>query len=52
MIRCYQCKFFKPLGRSGINGWCKDNRDGKPSIRVQAIDYCDDAVLKEEESKE
>lgn len=48
MIRCYQCKHFSPLGKSGLNGWCKDNREGRKSIRVRAIDYCDEAEAKEE----
>lgn len=42
-IRCYDCKFFKPIGK-GFSGWCQD---AKPKIRVQAVDYCGQAVHKE-----
>ena len=44
LIRCYECKHFKPVGR-GTSGWCQD---AKPKIRVDAVDYCDFAVKKEE----
>lgn len=43
MIRCYECKFFKPLGKKGFKGWCQD---AKPKIRVNAVDYCDHAEKK------
>jgi len=45
LIRCYQCKSYKPIGR-GYSGWCQD---AKPKIRVQAVDYCNDAEKKEAE---
>jgi len=47
MIRCYDCKYFKPIG-SGRTGWCQD---AKPKIRVDAVDYCNHAVKKEVEMK-
>lgn len=43
IIRCYECRYFKPVGR-GTSGWCQD---AKPKIRVDAVDYCDSAVKKE-----
>jgi len=45
LIRCYQCRHFKPVGR-GHSGWCQD---AKPKIRVNAVDYCSQAVKKEAE---
>lgn len=48
MIRCYECKHFKPVGK-GYSGWCQD---AKPKIKVQAVDFCDSAEAKLEEVKE
>ncbi|GAH70776.1 unnamed protein product, partial [marine sediment metagenome] len=31
----------------GSSGWCQD---AKPKIRVHALDFCDEAVRKEEET--
>lgn len=44
MIRCYDCRHFKPIGK-GYSGWCQD---AKPKIKVQAIDYCDSAEVKDD----
>lgn len=43
MIRCYECKHFKPVGR-GYSGWCQD---AKPKVKVQAVDFCPHAEKKE-----
>jgi len=50
LVRCYQCVFYKETSR--FSGWCKDTRPDKngkkkKAIRVDAVDYCDDAVKKE-----
>lgn len=45
MIRCYECKHFKPDKRTkGRTGKCMDE---KPPIKVDAVDFCDRAVKKE-----
>ena len=46
MIRCYDCKHFKPLGKSGVRGWCHNPVFPK-KVRCDAIDYCDKAEKKE-----
>jgi hypothetical protein len=46
LIRCYQCVYYKPI--SQYKGWCTDTREGRKKIRVNAVDYCDNAVKKEE----
>jgi hypothetical protein len=38
--RCYNCHYYKPL--SDFRGWCKDNRNNRKSIRVNAVDFCPD----------
>ena len=43
MIRCHECRHFKPIG-NGYSGWCQD---AKPKVRVQAVDFCDSAEKKE-----
>ena len=47
MTNCIDCKHFKPIGKKGINGWCKNPVFPK-SERVMFIDYCDKADKKEE----
>lgn len=42
LIRCYCCRHFKPSSR--YSGWCQD---AKPKIRVDAVDFCAQAVKKE-----
>ena len=44
MIRCYDCRHFKPVGK-GYSGWCQDAR---PKIKVQAVDYCDSVEVKDD----
>lgn len=44
LIRCHECAHFKPVGR-GYSGWCQD---AKPKVKVQAVDFCDHAVKKED----
>ena len=44
MIWCHDCKFYKSTSKFG--GWCKDNREGKKSIRVEAVDHCNNAEIK------
>lgn len=38
-IRCFDCVYFKPVGR-GYTGWCQD---AKPKIKVDAVDFCKSA---------
>ena len=45
MIRCYDCKHFKPVGKHEIKGWCHEPTYSK-KIRVDAVDYCDKAEKK------
>ena len=42
-IRCYDCKNYKPVGH-GYDGWCQD---AKPKIKVNAVDFCDEAEKNE-----
>ena len=46
MIRCYECKCFKPIGKSEVRGWCHSPKFSKKA-RVDAIDYCEHAEKKE-----
>lgn len=51
LIRCYQCRHFKPvaiIGSGKHHGWCQD---AKPKIRVDAVDFCEHAVKKEAEAR-
>jgi hypothetical protein len=41
LIRCYQCKHFKPVGR-GHSGW----RQATASTRIFGLDFCDPAEKK------
>ena len=43
--RCYDCKYYKPTSK--YSGWCKDNREGRKSIRVDAVDHCENFVKAE-----
>jgi len=45
-IRCYDCEYFKPVGR-GFSGWCQDTREGRKKIRANAVDSCQYAVRKD-----
>lgn len=47
LVRCYECKHFKPIGKKGIRGWCHNPSYSKKE-RVDAIDYCDKSEKKEE----
>ena len=49
MIRCFECKYYKPIGK-GIRGWCHNPFFSKKE-RVDAIDYCDKAEKKRIEKK-
>jgi len=44
--RCYNCKYYKATSK--YSGWCKDNREGRKTIRSDAVDFCDNFVSKEE----
>ena len=48
MIRCYECKWFKGIGKAERSGWCKNPAFPK-SVRCDAVDYCDKAEKKEAE---
>lgn len=59
-MSCEDCIYFKPIGKGRIlsdgklhwlSGWCKDNREGRKSIRVNSFDHCDFAVKKEAETR-
>jgi hypothetical protein len=38
---CYTCFYFRRLSKTSPNGWCKDDREGRKSIRVIVLDSCD-----------
>jgi hypothetical protein len=44
--RCMDCLYFKATNKRQINGLCKDNREGRKSVRVTCIDYCEDFIKK------
>lgn len=43
--RCYNCVYYK--ASSKFSGWCKDNREGRKTIRSDAVDFCDNFISKE-----
>ena len=48
LIRCYKCKHY----RGGqYKGWCTDIREGRKKIRVEAVDFCDNAESSNEEAE-
>ena len=46
MIRCYQCFFYKETSSRKKSGICEDTREGKKKIKVDAVDFCNDAKEK------
>lgn len=44
MIRCYECKRYKP--RTETRGYCVDLKE-----KVYAVDYCSEAIPKEKEKE-
>ena len=47
MIRCYQCKYYAEKSYHRKRGVCMDRREGRKSVKVDAVDYCDNALKKE-----
>lgn len=43
MIRCYQCTFYNETSSRRKSGWCTDTREGRKKVKVNAVDYCDNA---------
>lgn len=47
MTRCYGCKYYTEKSYIKKRGVCMDRREGRKIIKVNAVDYCPDAVEKE-----